>query len=88
MTETISPLLRGEGLPDFSAITPDRVSQDIPQLLEQLDQAFTELEQSLDGALSQQAPLSWDSVMQPLQAIGERLRWSWGVVSHLNGVCN
>ena len=26
--------------------------------------------------------------MQPLQAIGERLRWSWGVVSHLNGVCN
>ena len=26
--------------------------------------------------------------MGPLQQIGESLRWSWGVVSHLNGVCN
>ena len=26
--------------------------------------------------------------MPALQRIGERLRWSWGVVSHLNGVCN
>jgi oligopeptidase A len=26
--------------------------------------------------------------MQPLHLLGERLRWSWGVVSHLNGVCN
>ena len=26
--------------------------------------------------------------MVPLQQIGESLRWSWGVVSHLNGVCN
>jgi oligopeptidase A len=26
--------------------------------------------------------------MEPLHHLGERLRWSWGVVSHLNGVCN
>ena len=26
--------------------------------------------------------------MGPLQTLGEALRWSWGVVSHLNGVCN
>jgi oligopeptidase A len=26
--------------------------------------------------------------MDPLHHLGERLRWSWGVVSHLNGVCN
>ena len=26
--------------------------------------------------------------MEPMQRIGERLRWSWGVISHLNGVCN
>ena len=32
--------------------------------------------------------LSWAEVMDPLQRLGERLRWSWGVVSHLNGVCN
>ena len=26
--------------------------------------------------------------MDPLHHLGERLRWSWGVVNHLNGVCN
>ena len=26
--------------------------------------------------------------MSPLQQLGERLRWSWGVVCHLNAVCN
>ena len=26
--------------------------------------------------------------MEPIQGLGEQLRWSWGVVSHLNGVCN
>ena len=26
--------------------------------------------------------------MGPLQQLGERLRWSWGVVGHLLGVCN
>ncbi|MCB4395128.1 M3 family metallopeptidase [Synechococcus sp. HB1133] len=88
MTPSISPLLRGKGLPEFQAISPELVSQDIPVLLEQLDRAFSELEKSLESALAGQSRLSWDAVMQPLQAIGERLRWSWGVVSHLNGVCN
>jgi len=26
--------------------------------------------------------------MPQLYEIGEKLRWSWGVVSHLNAVCN
>ena len=85
---TVSPLLRGQGLPEFRAISPELVSTDIPVLLAQLDQDFTALEQALETALAGPSKLSWDRVMQPLQAIGERLRWSWGVVSHLNGVCN
>ena len=85
---TVSPLLRGQGLPEFRAISPELVSTDIPVLLAQLDQDFTALEQALDSALTGPSKLSWNRVMQPLQAIGERLRWSWGVVSHLNGVCN
>ena len=85
---TVSPLLRGQGLPEFRAISPELVSTDIPVLLAQLDQDFSALEQALDKALAGPSKLSWDGVMQPLQAIGERLRWSWGVVSHLNGVCN
>ena len=85
---TVSPLLRGQGLPEFRAISPELVSTDIPVLLAQLDQDFSALEQALDKALAGPSKLSWDGVIQPLQAIGERLHWSWGVVSHLNGVCN
>jgi oligopeptidase A len=82
------PLLRGEGLPDFSAITAEQVSQQIPGLLEELNAGLSELEQRLELALGSGEPLGWAEVMDPLQRLGERLRWSWGVVTHLNGVCN
>ena len=83
-----SPLLEGHGLPCFEQITPDLVRQDIPVLLSQLEQQFTELETTLQSRLDSGASISWEEVMQPMQRIGERLRWSWGVISHLNGVCN
>ena len=81
-------LLLGTGLPPFEAITPAQVDQHIPELLDQLDGELTALETQLEQALAAQAPLTWQGVMDPLQRLGERLRWSWGVVSHLNGVCN
>jgi oligopeptidase A len=87
-----SPLLRGQGLPPFAAITPEQVNTAIPELLEQLNGELSQLEQQLDGrnneARAGGAPLTWAEVMDPLHHLGERLRWSWGVVSHLNGVCN
>lgn len=81
-------LLVGEGLPDYAAITPEQVSAHMPGLLAELDQQLDRLEAELTAALEAGAPLSWQQVMGPLQRLGERLRWSWGVVSHLNGVCN
>jgi oligopeptidase A len=87
-TAALPEILRGEGLPNFEAITPDAVSEHIPQLIEELDAELTALEQRLGSALESGAPLGWSAVMDPLQRLGERLRWSWGVVSHLNGVCN
>ena len=83
-----SPLLQGEGLPLFQQISPELVSRDIPLLLQQLDEQFTALEATLQEQLNGSEPLRWDSVMAPMQKLGGRLRWSWGVVSHLNGVCN
>jgi oligopeptidase A len=87
-----SPLLRGEGLPPFEAITPEQVDTAIPQLLEQLNAELSQLEEQLERRLSEAsgggAALGWAEVMDPLHHLGERLRWSWGVVSHLNGVCN
>jgi oligopeptidase A len=81
-------LLAGEGLPLFEAITPQQVSRHIPALLAELGAELDHLEGELETALAGGAPLQWDQVMVPLQRLGERLRWSWGVVSHLNGVCN
>ncbi|NDC35171.1 MAG: M3 family peptidase, partial [Synechococcaceae bacterium WB9_2_112] len=83
------PLLAGEGLPDFVAITPEQVDQAIPQLLAELGAELDGLEATLERRLGPSpSPLSWAELMDPLHHLGERLRWSWGVVSHLNGVCN
>jgi len=81
-----SPLLVCEGLPDFAAITPEQVDTAIPQLLEELNAELDQLEAALDRRAG--AELAWAELMDPLHHLGERLRWSWGVVSHLNGVCN
>jgi oligopeptidase A len=89
MPETRDPaLLAGQGFPDYEAITPEQVQTLIPQLLQRLSDQFAALETSLDAALGSGAPLGWDMVMPPLHRIGEQLRWSWGVVTHLNAVCN
>ena len=85
---TSSPLLKGHGLPSYEQITPELVCQDIPLLLKELEQQFTDLEEALRSRLDSDSFLGWEEVMQPMQRIGERLRWSWGVISHLNGVCN
>ena len=88
MAQASSPLLQGQGFPEFGAITSEQVKQDIPVILKQVDEAFTAYECRLEAILNSQTALDWATVMGPLQEIGERLRWSWGVVSHLNGVCN
>lgn len=82
------PLLVGQGLPLFAAITPEQVGQAIPALLSELNESLSALEASLELRLGQSESLRWEEVMEPLHQLGERLRWSWGVVSHLNGVCN
>ncbi|MEY3464013.1 MAG: Oligopeptidase, partial [Cyanobacteriota bacterium] len=71
---------------------PEQVERAIPQLLEQLHGELTALEERLAQRLQEDGPtatpLGWSELMDPLHQLGERLRWSWGVVSHLNGVCN
>lgn len=96
MTLAPSPaaaLLRGEGLPDFAAINAAAVRDGIPKLLQELHSRLDQLEEQLAGSSAASAASpgdtpSWHSLMEPLQSLGERLRWSWGVVNHLLGVCN
>ena len=83
-----SALLKGEGLPDYNKITPSEITEKIPQLINTLNKKLNQLEEQLDQKLSTKNSLSWEDVMPQLYEIGEKLRWSWGVVSHLNAVCN
>jgi len=83
-----SALLKGEGLPDYDKITPNEITKNIPLLIKDLNQKLNKLEEQLVKKLSTKSYLSWEDVMPQLYEIGEKLRWSWGVVSHLNAVCN
>ena len=83
-----SHLLAGEGLPLYGAIDPGQVSSQIPVLLQGLERELAALEAELELALAAGGPLAWNQVMEPLERLSERLRWSWGVVTHLVGVCN
>jgi oligopeptidase A len=75
-----NPLLLGHGLPPFDQIQPEHVVPALTQLLLELETSLTQLEQTVQP--------TWEGLVDPLQTIEERLRWSWGIVGHLMGVQN
>ncbi len=77
---TDNPLLIGKGLPPFEAIKPEHVVPAIRQLLAQLDEELAQLEDHVQP--------TWTGLVEPLDRLGERLSWSWGIVGHLMGVKN
>ncbi|NEP11244.1 MAG: M3 family metallopeptidase [Symploca sp. SIO2C1] len=77
---TENPLLVGKGLPPFEAIKSEHVVPGIRQLLAELEAELT----SLEG----QVTPTWSGLVEPLDYLGERLQWSWGIVAHLMGVKN
>ena len=79
-----NPLLIGKGLPPFERIKAEHVEPGIERLIETLKDEVRSLEQSLEQATS----ITWESLVAPLTAIGERLGWSWGIIGHLMGVKN
>ncbi len=84
MTSTTNPLLLGHGLPSYGRFTPDAIGAGMPELLRQLEGALAHHEARL---VTLDDP-TWEQVMDPLHHIEERLRWAWGVVNHLMGVCD
>ena len=79
-TITDNPLLIGKGLPPFEAIAPEHIVPAMTQLLTELDAELTRLEVSIQP--------TWSGLVEPLDRLGERLQWSWGIVGHLMGVKN
>jgi len=89
MTEDVVDkfLFKCEGLPKFNEFTPERIDIEFPILLEKLNSDFKDIETKF-SLLTIDGNLDWDNVMNPLNKINEKLRWSWGVISHLNSVKN
>lgn len=79
-TVTDNPLLIGEGLPPFATVKPEHVEPAMTQLLAELETELTNLESTVQP--------TWSGLVEPLDRLTERLRWSWGIVGHLMGVKN
>tara|TARA_B100000003_G_scaffold40533_1_gene34604 strand:+ start:485 stop:790 length:306 start_codon:yes stop_codon:yes gene_type:complete len=74
-------------LPEFKKFTPENISKQFPEVLEKIAKDFKKIEKNLSKYLIQN-DLNWDKVINPLDEVNEILRWSWGVISHLNAVNN
>ncbi|MEL6353246.1 MAG: M3 family metallopeptidase [Cyanobacteria bacterium J06627_28] len=86
-----NPLLIGNGLPPFREIRPQHVVPGIEQLLQSLGDELTAIEKRLSTQLAKdtsEANLTWETLVEPLTAMTERLGWSWGIIGHLMGVKN
>jgi oligopeptidase A len=75
----MNPLLIGKGLPPFPEIKPEHVLE-IPNLLAELETELAELEAKVTP--------NWEGLVEPLDRLGDRIVWGWGIVSHLMGVKN
>ena len=74
-------------LPEFNKFSSDRINQEFPSVIEKINLDFKKIEKFLSNYIEQEN-LEWDKVINPLNEVNEILRWSWGVISHLNGVKN
>ena len=80
-------LFKCKGLPDFEKFVPEKIKLEFPKIIKKLSSDFDEIENFLTSYLEEEL-LEWNAVMNPLNTLNEDLRWSWGVISHLNSVNN
>ncbi|MCU7915813.1 MAG: oligopeptidase A [Candidatus Thiodiazotropha sp. (ex Gloverina cf. vestifex)] len=74
-------LLEMDGLPAFSAITPEMIEPAIDQLLKE---NRAEVKRLLDT----QQTHTWKNLIEPLEMLDDRLSRVWSPVSHMNSVIN
>ena len=68
-----NPLLHLTDLPPFSAIKPEHVEPAIDQIL-------TDNRAAIEALLNSDEPTSWNSIMQPLEDLEDRLARAWSPV--------
>ncbi|NJR17800.1 MAG: M3 family metallopeptidase [Calothrix sp. CSU_2_0] len=80
ISKSTNPLLIGSGLPSFTEIKPEHVAPAVNQLINELENQLTQLENTVEP--------TWTGLVEPLEKISDRIYWTWGAVSHLMGVKN
>ena len=78
--DSANPLLEAGRLPRFDAFEPAQIRPGIESLLAELDAEVTRLEAAAEP--------TWSGLVEPLEAMGDRLGFAWGLVGHLMGVRN
>jgi len=76
-----NPLLEMNGLPPFSRILPEQVEPAVDHLLTVCRERIGELTSRSDLP-------TWESFVEPLEQVDDRLNRAWSPVSHLNSVMN
>jgi oligopeptidase A len=77
----MNALIDMQGLPPFSAITPEMVEPAMDQLLQENREIIEQL-------LSSQSDYTWKNLVEPLEIAEDRLSRTWSPVSHMNSVVN
>ena len=76
-----NPLLELDGLPPFSHIKPEHVKPAVDQLL-------AESRRLVEQLLEQNSCYSWENLVEPLDAMDDRINRAWSPVGHMNAVVN
>jgi len=76
-----NPLLDMTGLPTFSSIRPEHVVPAVEQLLAGARQRVRKL-------LETNTHYTWENLVEPLEAMDDRINRVWSPVSHMNAVVN
>ncbi len=74
-----NPLLKQAPLPNFSDILPEHIEPALKQLI-------TKNRASLNKLLTEQTTFTWDTLMFPIEEMGDKLSKMWSPVSHLRAV--
>jgi oligopeptidase A len=76
-----NPLLDFSGLPRYTEVQPQHVTQAVDQLLQHNRETVARL-------LADTSEPSWENFVLPLDDANEKMSRAWGQVSHLNAVMN
>ncbi len=76
-----NPLLNQIDLPHFSQIKPEHVEPAIDELL-------ANVRKIVEACLNANKTYTWENLIEPIEAVEDRLNKAWSPVSHLNAVMN